>query len=129
MYFFFTSLSGKWVSSFKNTEDFIIWALCSDHVIGKFRCKLNGKVKRYLHTLIFLTYPTLKNDTPKSVSQQNNTSRNLKNTNNHILLKDRSNIKVFIMIKFYMKLLLLEPGEGAMVEPGGAGVGTLSAGQ
>ena len=38
-YFFFTSLSlsrsGECVSSFKNTGDFVIRALCSDHVCQK----------------------------------------------------------------------------------------------
>ena len=40
-HFFFTSLSGEWVSLFKNTGDFVIRALCTNHVIGKFRCKQN----------------------------------------------------------------------------------------
>ena len=43
-YFFSTYFSGEWVSSFKNTGDFVIRALCSDHVISKFRCKQNGRV-------------------------------------------------------------------------------------
>ena len=63
---FITSLSGEWVSLFKNTGDFVTQALCSDHVIGKFRCKQNGRVWKYLHTHTLLAYPTLKNDTPKS---------------------------------------------------------------
>ena len=43
-YFFFTSRYVEWVSSVKNTGDLVIRSLCSDHVIGKFRCKQNGKV-------------------------------------------------------------------------------------
>ena len=43
-YIFLTSLSGEWVSAFKNTWDFVILALCSDHVIDKFRYKQNGRV-------------------------------------------------------------------------------------
>ena len=41
-YLCFTSLSEEWVSSFKNTGDFIIRALCNDHVIAKFRWKQNS---------------------------------------------------------------------------------------
>ena len=43
-YLCFTSLSGELVSSFKITVDFVIRALCSDHMIGKFRSKQNGRV-------------------------------------------------------------------------------------
>ena len=50
LYFFFTSQSGEWVSLFKNTRDFVMRAHCSDHVIGKFRYKHNGRVLKYLQT-------------------------------------------------------------------------------
>ena len=53
-YFFCTSLSREWVSLFKNTGDFVIRAFCSDHVIDKFRCKKNGRVKKYPHTHIYI---------------------------------------------------------------------------
>ena len=36
-YFFSTYFSGEWVSSFKNTGDFVIRALCSDHVISSIK--------------------------------------------------------------------------------------------
>ena len=66
-YFFFTSLSlsliGEWVSTFKYTGDFIIWALCSDHMIGKFRC-----YTKMAKTHILLAHPTLKNDSLESLS-------------------------------------------------------------
>ena len=74
-YLCFTFLSGDWVSSFKNTGDFVIRALCSDHVIGTFRCKQNGRVKKNLHTHVLLAYPTLKNVTPKSISLFNVVSK------------------------------------------------------
>ena len=48
----FSPLSGECVSSFKNTGDFVIRALCSDHVIGKFRCKQNVSIKVSPHTLV-----------------------------------------------------------------------------
>ena len=64
-HFFFTSLSGEWVSSFKNTGDFVIRALCTNHVIGKLRYKQNES--KSISTHIYY-WPTLKNDTPKSVS-------------------------------------------------------------
>ena len=40
-------------------------ALCGEWVKSRF--KQNGRVKKYLHTHRLLAYPTLKNDTSKSI--------------------------------------------------------------